>query len=196
MTKAASRRWDQMRERQLQSPEAREQYERARRVLDTIQSVLATVDAERERANLPKAALACRIGAQPAAVQRPLRSGPTDPALKLLLEMADSLGLELRLQRRELLFPPQRQPGTATMPRAQPPALPSPFSPGLWTLGTSKYTSGIATTIRQRPARPRSSSGSVQTRSQTIYSQSSRPSLPPQRLGFVAVRGGKRCTAP
>jgi ribosome-binding protein aMBF1 (putative translation factor) len=100
MANATGGRWAQMREQRLQSLEDREKYERTRRVLGTIQSLVEAVDSERECASLSKAALARRIGAHPAAVQRLLRSGPSDPTLQLLLEMMDSLGLELRLDRR------------------------------------------------------------------------------------------------
>lgn len=121
MGNTANSRWAEIREQRLQSPEARERYERTRRVLGTIESLVDVVESERQRAGLSRAALARRIGARPTAVQRLLRSGPSESGLKLLLEMLDALGVQLRLERSTVVHSPS---ATATPSCAdEPPTL-------------------------------------------------------------------------
>ena len=90
-------RWEQVRERVLAAPEARERYERTRRTVTGTREVLHRIEEERERAGLTKRELADRLGTDPASVRRLLTAQSANPTLKTLLEMLDVLGLELAL---------------------------------------------------------------------------------------------------
>ncbi len=91
-------RWEQFRERLLQDPEAREQYERTFRTTVEIRHLLQAIEAERERAGLTKAELARRAGTNPAALRRLLTAETSNPTLRTLLAVFDALGLELALK--------------------------------------------------------------------------------------------------
>jgi ribosome-binding protein aMBF1 (putative translation factor) len=94
----ASGRWEQIRERHLSAPGARERYEHVRNTVISIRQILQTIEAERERLGLTKAELAQEIGASPSAIRRLLTSETTNPTLRTVLELCDVLGIELRLR--------------------------------------------------------------------------------------------------
>lgn len=95
-------RFQQIRERKMESPEFRARYERTRRSIEAVQKILHEIDARREAAGLSKAELARRLGTQPAAVRRVFTSGSSNPTLKTLVEMVDELGLRVRLEPRHV----------------------------------------------------------------------------------------------
>jgi DNA-binding phage protein len=91
-------RWEQIRERLLDDPEARERYERTFQVTVEIRRLLQTIEAEREQAGLTKAELARLAGTNPAAMRRLLTAETSNPTLRTLLAIFDALGLELSLR--------------------------------------------------------------------------------------------------
>ena len=90
--------WEQFRERLLEDPEAREQYEQTFQSTVEIRRLLQTIEAEREKAGLTKAELARLAGTNPAAMRRLLTAEMSNPTLRTLLAIFDALGLELALR--------------------------------------------------------------------------------------------------
>ena len=104
---ATSSRWEEIRARKLADPAARERYERTRRSTAATRQVLQLIDAERGRAGLTKAELARRVGTNPAGMRRLLSSDASNPTLRTMLEILDTLGLQFIVQ------PKTRESGTA-----------------------------------------------------------------------------------
>ena len=91
-------RWEQIRERLLEDPEAREQYQRTFQATVESRHLLQAIEAERERAGLTKAELARLAGTNPAAMRRLLTAETSNPTLRTLLAIFDALGLEFSLR--------------------------------------------------------------------------------------------------
>ena len=89
---------------QLKDPEFRAEYERARREIDQVDSVVRQLDELREAAGLSKAELARRIGRDPSSIRR-LFTAQANPELLLVASIADDLGAEVRIVPR----PPARR---------------------------------------------------------------------------------------
>ncbi|MBI4320889.1 MAG: helix-turn-helix transcriptional regulator [Chloroflexi bacterium] len=99
-----------MRERIVNTPELREQYERTKHTIASMRQVLTEIDDERERAGLSKAELARRVGMTPSVVRRLFSSQSSNPTLGTVISMAGALGMEIELR-------PPKQPlhaGTCT----------------------------------------------------------------------------------
>lgn len=86
-------------ERDMDDPVFRASYERARSRIDAIDRVINDLDAVRERQGLSKADLARRIGVSDSVIRRLFSAGDTNPTMKTIIEVADALGLEVRVAR-------------------------------------------------------------------------------------------------
>lgn len=83
----------------MDDPVFRESYERARSRIDAIDRVINDLDAVRERQGLSKAELARRIGVSDAVIRRLFSADDRNPTMKTIIEVADALGLEVRVGR-------------------------------------------------------------------------------------------------
>ncbi len=97
MEERKKRRWNEMKEQILSTPELRESYERDKSELLMTRQLLMKIDAEREHAGLSKADLARRIGKDPAAVRRMFSSRASNPTLGTILQMAGALGMKIEV---------------------------------------------------------------------------------------------------
>ena len=82
--------------RRLEDPEFREEYERARRAIDQVDSVIRELDELRESAGLSKAGLARRIGRDPSSIRR-LFTARSNPELLLVASIAEDLDADVRV---------------------------------------------------------------------------------------------------
>ena len=98
MDKKMAGRWEELRERVLNTPEKRERYERNKRALILTRQILMQIDAERERAGLSKAELARRIGATPSVVRRVFSAEASNPTLRTVLDMLSALDMAVELR--------------------------------------------------------------------------------------------------
>ena len=80
----------------LEDPEFRAEYERARREIDQVDSVIRQLDQLREEAGLSKAELARHIDRDPASVRR-LFTAKSNPELMLVASIAEDLGADIRI---------------------------------------------------------------------------------------------------
>ncbi|MDQ6909443.1 MAG: helix-turn-helix transcriptional regulator [Actinomycetota bacterium] len=86
-------------EQDMSDPEYRRAYERSRARIDAIDRVINSLDEMRERQGLSKAELARRIGVSDAVIRRLFSAQDRNPTIKTIVEVADALGLELRVAR-------------------------------------------------------------------------------------------------
>jgi DNA-binding phage protein len=86
-------------EQDISDPVFRSNYERARARIDAIDRVINSLDEMRERQGLTKAELARRIGVSDAVIRRLFSAQDRNPTMKTIVEVADALGLELRVAR-------------------------------------------------------------------------------------------------
>lgn len=80
----------------MKDPEFREEYKRARREIDQVDSVIRQLDELREKAGLTKADLARHIGRDPSSIRR-LFTAKANPELLLVASIAEDLGAEVRV---------------------------------------------------------------------------------------------------
>ena len=80
----------------MENPEFRAEYERARREIDQVDSVVRQLDELREAAGLSKAELARRIGRDPSSIRR-LFTAQANPELLLVASIAEDLDAEVRI---------------------------------------------------------------------------------------------------
>lgn len=80
----------------MDDPEFRTEYERARREIDQVDSVIRQLDQLREAAGLSKAELARHIGRDPSSIRR-LFTAESNPELLLVASIAEDLGAEVRV---------------------------------------------------------------------------------------------------
>ena len=85
-----------MRAARMEDPVFRAEYERARREIDQVDSVIRQLDELREAAGLTKAELARHIGRDPSSIRR-LFTAKGNPELTLVASIAEDLGVELRV---------------------------------------------------------------------------------------------------
>lgn len=78
----------------MKDPGFRAEYERARREIDQVDSVIRQLDELREQAGLTKADLARHIGRDPSSIRR-LFTAKSNPELLLVASIADDLGAEV-----------------------------------------------------------------------------------------------------
>lgn len=82
--------------RRLEDPVFRAEYERQRREIDAVDSVVHDLDALREQHGLTKADLARAIDKHPASVRR-LLTAPVNPELRTVVAIAEALDAEVRI---------------------------------------------------------------------------------------------------
>lgn len=82
--------------RRLEDPIFRAVYERQRREIDAIDSIVHMLDALREQHGLSKAELARAIDKNPASVRR-LLTAPVNPELRTVVAMAEALDAEVQI---------------------------------------------------------------------------------------------------
>lgn len=80
----------------MKDPEFGEEYKRARREIDQVDSVIRQLDELREKAGLTKADLARHIGRDPSSIRR-LFTAKANPELLLVASIAEDLGAEVRV---------------------------------------------------------------------------------------------------
>ena len=80
----------------MDDPEFRAEYERARREIDQVDSVIRQLDELREAAGLSKAELARHIDRDPSSIRR-LFTAESNPELLLVASIAGDLGAEVRI---------------------------------------------------------------------------------------------------
>lgn len=80
----------------MEDPEFRAEYERARREIDQVDSVIRQLDQLREEAGLTKAELARHIGRDPSSIRR-LFTAKANPELLLVASIAEDLSAEIRI---------------------------------------------------------------------------------------------------
>lgn len=80
----------------MDDPEFRAEYERARREIEQVDSVIRQLDELREQAGLTKAELARHIGRDPSSIRR-LFTAKSNPELLLVASIAADLGAEVRV---------------------------------------------------------------------------------------------------
>ena len=86
------RHWNEARN----DPEFRAEFERQRREIAQIDSVVRQLDELRERAGMSKAELARAIGKEPSSIRR-FFTADVNPELKTVAAVADALGAEVRV---------------------------------------------------------------------------------------------------
>ncbi len=84
---------------QLADPEFRAEFERERREIEAVDTIVGALDGLRDERGLSKAELARQIGKNPASVRRML-TAPGNPELRTIIAMADALGAEVKIVRR------------------------------------------------------------------------------------------------
>jgi ribosome-binding protein aMBF1 (putative translation factor) len=87
---------DRRLERRLKDPEFRAEFERQRREIAQIDSVVRQLDELREKAGMSKAELARSIGKEPSSIRR-FFTADVNPELKTVAAVADALGAEVRV---------------------------------------------------------------------------------------------------
>lgn len=80
----------------MEDPEFRAEYERARREIEQVDSVIRQLDELREEAGLTKAELARHIGRDPSSIRR-LFTAKSNPELLLVASIAEDLGADIRV---------------------------------------------------------------------------------------------------
>lgn len=87
---------ERMLARRLEDPEFRDEYERARRAIEQVDSVIRQLDELRDSAGLSKAQLARRIGREPSSIRR-LFTAQSNPELLLVASIAEDLDADVRV---------------------------------------------------------------------------------------------------
>ena len=82
--------------RRLEDPAFRAEYERQRREIDSVDSIVRMLDALREQHGLSKADLARAIDKNPASVRR-LLTAPVNPELRTVVAIAEALDAEVQI---------------------------------------------------------------------------------------------------
>ena len=81
----------------LRDPEALASYERERREIDQIDTVIRSLDQLRVDAGISKAELARRIGRNPSSIRRLFTAQRARPELSLIVSIADELGARVEI---------------------------------------------------------------------------------------------------
>lgn len=98
MAKTAGR-WEQIRERRLNTPELREQYENSKREVTLTRQMLMQIDEQRRQAGLSKAALARGIEADPATIRRLFTAPTANPNMRTVFRLLDALGMDFEIRK-------------------------------------------------------------------------------------------------
>jgi len=99
MAKPAQTAFDRDLARDMEDPEFRTAYEAARARIDAIDTIINQLDDARERQGLSKAELARRAGTNDAVIRRLFSADGRNPTMRTVVEIAEALGLELRVTR-------------------------------------------------------------------------------------------------
>src|SRR5438445_8604209 len=83
-------------EGQLADPEFKQAFERERREIQAIDTIVNALDHRRDQIGMSKAELARQIGKNPASVRR-LLTASGNPELRTVVAMADALDVEVKL---------------------------------------------------------------------------------------------------
>lgn len=75
-------------------------YERARHEIEQINAVICSLDELREEAGMSKAALARRVGRNPASIRRLFTAEQARPELPLIISIANALDANVEIKRR------------------------------------------------------------------------------------------------
>ncbi len=100
-------------EENMQDPEFRAAYARARARIDAIDQLVRTLDAARAAQEMSKAELARRMGVPPEAIRRLFSTAQPNPTMKTVVAAADVLGLKVKA------VPAQEQPRPRTPRKRQ-----------------------------------------------------------------------------
>lgn len=106
--------WEEFCATLLKDPRDRDEYERELREIVALRKILQQCEAERERVGLTKAALAQRVGMNPASIRRLLTAEGSNPTLKTILGILAALDLEI------VVRPAHRRRRTKQRPPARP----------------------------------------------------------------------------
>ena len=82
--------------RRLEDPVFRAEYERQRREIDAVDTIVHMLDELREQHGLSKADLARAIGKNPASVRR-LLTAPVNPELRTVVAIAEALDADVQI---------------------------------------------------------------------------------------------------
>lgn len=102
---------DRWLEDKLADPEFREEFERQRREIATIDAIVNELESVRSDLGMSKADLARAVGKHPASIRRLLTARGGNPELRTVVAIADALGLEVQLVAKKASRP--RSPAAA-----------------------------------------------------------------------------------
>jgi DNA-binding XRE family transcriptional regulator len=92
--------YERRRHEWLADEETRVEYDRARREIEQIDTLIRSLDALREDAGMSKAELARRIGRNPASIRRLFTAAQVRPELPLIVSIADALDAHIEIKPR------------------------------------------------------------------------------------------------
>ncbi len=92
--------YDKRRQGWLADDATRAEYERARREIEQIDTVIRALDELREDAGMSKAELARRVGRNPASIRRLFTAEQARPELPLIVSIANALDASIVIKRR------------------------------------------------------------------------------------------------
>lgn len=90
--------YDRRRRGWLADKDARAAYERTRREIEQIDTLIRSLDELREHAGISKAELARRIGRNPASIRRLFTAEQVRPELPLIVSIADALDARVEIK--------------------------------------------------------------------------------------------------
>ncbi len=92
--------YERRRDEWLADEETRAEYDRARREIEQIDTLIHSLDELRETAGMSKAELARRIGRNPASIRRLFTAERVRPELPLIVSIADALDARIEIKPR------------------------------------------------------------------------------------------------
>lgn len=101
--------YERRRHEWLADGETRAEYDRARREIEQIDTLIRSLDELRENAGMSKAELARRIGRNPASIRRLFTAEQVRPELPLIVSIADALGARIEIKPRTRRSTAQRR---------------------------------------------------------------------------------------
>jgi transcriptional regulator with XRE-family HTH domain len=102
--------YDRRRRDWLADQGARGEYERARREIELIDTLIRSLDELREGAGMSKAELARRVGRNPASIRRLFTAEQVRPELPLIVSIADALDARIEIKARSKKSSPRPAP--------------------------------------------------------------------------------------
>jgi DNA-binding XRE family transcriptional regulator len=92
--------YDKRRQQWLADDDTRAEYQRARREIEQIDTVIRSLDELREDAGMSKAELARRVGRNPASIRRLFTAEQARPELPLIISIANALNASVEIKPR------------------------------------------------------------------------------------------------